>query len=239
MKGHKELRLVKLRARQSDKDLFARMRKYNTLSSRRSRRSQSSDGIHIFHVYPTVETKGYWDDFSFTHRGIYFNCAWIHPRKKYSDLIEEEASRLASLRTALSHKKIRRKRNEGAVKFKKLGRSRKKATLFSMNSVFGEDSGWDQWLADTRRFENELRSSGTLLVPCIENEISIEIQRYGFFVSMVLNKEIVDERSIRETIREMRDSMDRDGYSGLYSWINGYPTFTCEDILMDLGVDMT
>lgn len=234
MKGHKETRLVNMYRRRMGKGLFANMRDVN---KRRESRVSDPEGIRIFHVYTSAETKGYWDDFSFTHRGVYYNCAWIHPRKKYTDLIEEKASEMASSMTTLSHRLGRRKKNEGAVSFKKLGRSRKKATLFSMDGIFGSDPNWDQWMEDCNRFTKELRSSENPLVHCIENEVSIEIQRYGFFVSMVLNKEIVDEQSIRSTVHEMRKSIDEKGYAGLYSWVKTYPVYSREDILAEIAED--
>lgn len=232
MKGHKEVRLVNMYRRRTSKRLFANMRDANKHSGSRI---SDTECIRIFHEYTSTKTKGYWDDFSFTHRGLYYNCAWIHPRKKYTDLIEEKASEMASLMTTLSHGLSKRKKNDGAVSFKKLGRSRKKATLFSIDGIFGSDSNWDQWIKDCNRFTEELISSETPLVQCIENEISIEIQHYGLFVNMVLNKEIVDEQSIRSTVHEMRKSIDEKGYAGLYSWVKTYPTYSKEDILSEIS----
>ena len=90
----------------------------------------------------------WWSDFGFMLNNRYINVDWIHPRMGYYDLIEME-----------SHKQVQHLYNdheslihEGPSTYRRVGKSRKKILLQSMNIP---DSPWRNALRATKQRLNK------------------------------------------------------------------------------------
>jgi len=90
-----------------------------------------SKGFYLPHCYEHKQQSDltYWDDLIFWLNGIRYVVTFVHPRMKYQDACND-----------VSWKKLRPSRPESETKWnvyktKKLGKSRKKAVLFTMEDT--------------------------------------------------------------------------------------------------------
>jgi hypothetical protein len=111
---------------------------------------QFAGGIQSRHSYDEMspDTLTYWDDAVFIVNNYRVRLWWQHPRMHYADLIADEArKRVEHLRPISASNFL-----EGATaNYKKLGRSRKKITSWTMAPTTAELSEFYQLLAQTEQ----------------------------------------------------------------------------------------
>ena len=86
--------------------------------------------LYIPHVYEEpYKTLSWWDDFSFKSHNHVVSVCWIHPRMKYQDECKEQAC-ILTRQQGYEYQNEFKKGSFIPYKYKKVGKSRKKAVFF-------------------------------------------------------------------------------------------------------------
>ena len=87
--------------------------------------------LYIPHVYEEpYKTLSWWDDFSFKSHNHVVSVCWIHPRMKYQDECEEQAC-ILTRQQGYEYQNEFKKGSFISYKYKKVGKSHKKAVFFT------------------------------------------------------------------------------------------------------------
>ena len=99
--------------------------------------------LYIPHVYDEhYKNLSWWDDFSFKSRGHVVSVCWIHPRMKYQNECENQADILTQ-QQGYKYQNEFKKDLFTPCEYKKVGKSRKKAVYFRLNSNGVNDAYYD------------------------------------------------------------------------------------------------
>lgn len=155
-------------------------------------RKLNQHGHYLPHCYSKSERKklAWWDDVFFKMGSQVVAVWWVHPRQHYYDLCENHTFSLMPLNL-----------NDGRVKFKpskykKLGKSRKKAILFQtvelpVHEIEKKQQYWQQY---ETKFDEVLLNNDFVVQPFMQ------IKQYDWCigVDLCLPIEALDEMSVNE-----------------------------------------
>jgi hypothetical protein len=176
---------------------FERRRRLSRQYHRNERGGRFERGILARHDYGDLDPEGlsWWDDVQFILGGRRIAVAWQHPRHVYQGMIEDAAMQA----THHLYEKVEGCAFQRAERmYRKVGRSRKRVTGYTMRHDPGEQEWFDALRAEEARLSREAEF-------WVRPSIRVEALAWCRFVAVVAPVEI---RSVAE-LRAMADLVRR------------------------------
>lgn len=168
---------------------FERRRRLSRQYHRNERGGRFEQGILPRHDYGDLDPEGlsWWDDLQFILGGRRIAVAWQHPRHVYQGMIEDAAMQAAHH----LYEKVEGCGFERAERiYRKVGRSRKRVTGYTMRHQPGEQEWFDAVRAEEARLSREAEFS-------IRPSIRVEMLAWCRFVDIVAPGEIRNVTELR------------------------------------------
>lgn len=184
-----------------------------------------TNGVYLPHSYDEVQTAlAYWDDFSFRLNRQWVSVAWVHPRMRLLDHIEDVAGDMAEKVAPYHHNDFLELLTPN---YKTVGKSRK----VKVSSTWNPSPDNDAHFAAYRDFRLAiLRGEHGMDYSVPTAEFTVEQMSYGRFVSITSPVELIDAASILDYAPKVKAHM-----KGEINLLADYPdTYTLSDYHADM-----
>lgn len=186
-------------------------RKAKLLHKTNSRNRHYKDGVLIRHLYFQLDPErlSWWDDFGFVLNDYKVSVAWIHPRKQYSDEVEDLAHSIALKKFPYDESDFEKPKVKilrgFKPNFKKVGKSRKKISSYTMdlNRSDIDNKRKEEWnrLEESLFFDSDIE---------IKPSISTKWTDHSRFVAVCIPLEIRNEEDLKKLASIVKQLLKRE-----------------------------
>ena len=185
-----------------------------------------TNGVYLPHCYDEVRTKlGYWDDFGFRLNRQWVSVAWVHPRMRLLDHLEDVAGDMAEAVAPYNHRDFF---NDLTPNYKTVGNSRK----VKVSSTWNPNPDNEAYFQAYKAFRLAvLKGEHGMDFSVPTTEFKVEQMSYGRFVSITSPVELIDAESILDYAPKVKAHL-----KGEYDLLAGHPeTYSLADYHRDLA----